>query len=102
MKPNIYQMYMENGCKFGFFITRDSWRADRYAMVVGIDGVEEGKPIEGQPPYFNRYYPESHPKAGKTWKRFVHLEAPWFDSGEYETDCGGNYSWTRVYPAQQS
>ncbi len=99
MKLNIYQMYIENQCKFGFFITRNSWSAEKYAAVVAIVEVEEGKPIEGQPPYFTRYYPQEHPKAGKVWKRFVHLEASWFDSSEYETDCRGNYFWSRVYPA---
>ncbi len=96
MRKNIYQMYIENDFKFGFFVRRDSWSAEKYAEVKYIEGVEEGKPIEGEPPYFNRRFPADHPKAGKVWKRFVHLTAPWFHNEVYETDCGGNYSWTKV------
>lgn len=99
-KKNILQMYMENDYQFGFHITRNSWHPTRYATVQSIDGVEEGKPIEGQPPYFVRYYPEGHAKAGKVWKRWVHMDAHWTEEGIYDTDCGGNYSWTRVYPEE--
>lgn len=91
-------MYMANGYKFGFYISRNSWSPDKYALVLRIDGVEEGKPIEGTPPYFTRYYPKGHLKEGKVWKRFVLLKAAWFDDGFYDTDCGGNYSWTQVFP----
>ena len=97
---NIFQMYLSNGYKFGFFVTRNSWSGGKYGKVVKIDGVVEGEIIDGKPPYFNRYYPDDHPKAGKVWKRYVHLEAAWFENGEYVTDCGGNYSWTRIYPDQ--
>ena len=96
--PNIFQMYVENDCKFGFFVTRNSWSNHKFAMVVGIDGVEEGKLIAGEAPYFTRKYPEGHPKAGKVWQRVVYLKADWFDEGKYETDCGGTYAWIRVYP----
>lgn len=95
--PNIFQMYVENGCKYGFFVTRDSWSAGRYAKVVNIDGVEDGEIIKRTPPYFTRHYPNGHLKAGKVWKRYVHLEAPWLDGGEEFTFSGGTYSWTRVY-----
>ncbi len=54
--------------------------------------------IDGDPPYFTRTHPIGHPKAGITWKRYVYLEAAWVDDGEYITDCGGNYSWSRVFP----
>ena len=91
-------MYIENDCKFGFFVTRNSWSDQKYAMVVGIDGVEEGKMIVGKPPYFTRKYPLGHPKTGKVWPRIVHLKAPWLNGGKYKTDCGGSYVWTRVYP----
>lgn len=95
---NIFQMYMENGYRLGFYVHRDSWRPNRYAKVVGIDGVEDGKPIDGQPPYFTRHYPPSHPKAGKTWSRTIYLEAPWFDNGRYETGSGSTYGWKKVDP----
>jgi hypothetical protein len=95
---NLFEMYVDNDCKFGFYVTRDSWSNGKYAIVIAIDGVDEGKMIDGTPPYFTRKYPEEHPKAEKTWKRLVYLKASWFDNGTYETDCGGNYSWTRVFP----
>ena len=97
-KPNIFQMYMDNNCKFGFYVRRNSWSELRFALVVGIDGVEEGKIIEGEPPYFTRKYPAGHLKEGKVWQRIVYLEAPWLDEGKYDTDCGGTYAWTMVYP----
>ena len=97
-KKNIYQMYVENGCKLGFYVTRDTWSDDKYAQVVGIDGVKDGEMIEGEPPYFNRVYPESHPKAGKIWQRGITLKAAWFDGGIHEGSTGGVYSFTRVYP----
>lgn len=95
---NIFQLYFEHGCCFGFYVHRDSWRPDRYAKLVKIDGVEDGKPIDGQPPYFTRYYPTGHPKAGKVWPRTIHLEAAWFDNGKYETESGGTYAWKKVNP----
>jgi hypothetical protein len=95
---NIYQLYVKNDYKFKFYISRNSWSNEKYATVVSIDGVEEGQPIDGKPPYFTRYCPKDHPKAGKIWKRIVYLKAPWFDDGTYETDCGGTYAWTRVFP----
>jgi len=62
-------MYMLNGRKLGFYVRRESWRFDRVAKVVRIDGVVNGEPIEGKPPYYNRYYPDGHENAGKTWSR---------------------------------
>lgn len=96
-KPqNLFEIYMANGCKFGFYFHRDSWRSDRYAKVVGIDGVEDGKPIEGQPPYFNRFFPIDHPNAGENWSRKIYLEAEWFDDGTYTTESGCTYGWSFV------
>ena len=83
---NLFEMNVANDCKFGFYVTLDSCSNGKYAMVVGIDGVEEGKMIEGTSPYFTRKYPEGHPKAGKTWKRFMYLEATWYDKRVYKTD----------------
>jgi hypothetical protein len=95
-RQNIFEMYMANGCRFGFYVHRDSWRSDRYAKVVGIDGVEDGKPIDGQPPYFNRTFPSDNANAGKIWSRKIYLEAEWFDDGTYATESGGTYGWTKV------
>lgn len=68
---NTFEMYMDNNYRFGFLITRESWATGRQATVVSIDGVKEGEPIEGKPPYFNRHYPPGHPKEGKIWPRTI-------------------------------
>ncbi|WP_295123483.1 hypothetical protein [uncultured Chitinophaga sp.] len=92
---NIFEMYVDNGCRLGFYVHRESWRSDRYAKVIGIDGVKDGEPIEGTPPYYNRIYPADHPNAGKTWGRTIYLQAPWFDTGHYQTESGGTGGWTK-------
>jgi len=91
---NIFQMYVENNCKFGFYVKRDSWDSSRFAKVVAIDGVEKGKMIEGDPPYFTQHYPQGHPKEGKIWKRKVYME--WLGKGRYETECGVTYAWVQI------
>lgn len=97
--PNIYQMYIENRCKFGFYVSRNSWSNKKYAKVIAIEDVEEGKMIDGDPPYFNRKYPTGHPKAGKIIQgRIITLEAKWFEGGIYEDVNGGTFVWTQVYP----
>ena len=91
-------MYIENNCRLGFYVTRDSWSNAKYAKVVAIDDVIDGQQIEGIPPYFNRKYPAGHEKAGALWQRNVRLEADWFDQGFTITTGAGGYTWTRVYP----
>ena len=91
-------MYVDNGCKFGFYVTKNSWSNEKYAMVFGIDGVEEGKMIKGKPPYFIRKYPKGHPKAGNIWPRIVFLKPSWLDRKILEDGNGGTYAWSRVYP----
>lgn len=98
---NIYQMYMQNACRLGFYVKRDTWRSGRFARVIGIQWVEDGKPIKGKPPYYGGFKnPPGYPRAGKIMgPREVTLQADWFDDdGIMITDCGGNYCWTRVYP----
>lgn len=48
---NVYEMYILNGCKFGFYIVRDSW-GYTVAKITGIEGVTEGNIIPGKAPYF--------------------------------------------------
>lgn len=96
---NIYEMYIKNGCRFGFYVHRNSWRPNRYAKVISIEDVVEGKMIEGNPPYFGgRAYPPGHSKAGKIMgPRMVTLEANWIDVGKMEVN-GGTGGFTQVYP----
>jgi hypothetical protein len=49
---NIYQMYVANGNRAGFFVRRNSWSHPRsFARVLSVGGMVEG-PIPGLPPYF--------------------------------------------------
>lgn len=96
---NIYQMYMKNDCRFGFFVHRDSWHPIKYAKVTAIEGVKEGKIPEGKPPYFGGLLnPPGHPKAGKIMgPRMVTLEADWRDEGKMYVN-GGIGTFTQVFP----
>ena len=96
---NIYQMYIQNNCRFGFYVKKDNWRDDRYTKVVSIEFVTEGKMIKGKPPYFGGFInPPGHPRAGKIMgPRMVRLEADWFDEKFYNVN-GGTWNWSQVYP----
>jgi len=101
---NIYQMFVKNNCKLGFFVRSDKWRPERYAKVIEIQNVEDGKMIEGEPPYFGGFkYPSGHPKEGIIMgPKLVTLEADWLEGGVRVTDRGGNYSWEQVYPDENN
>lgn len=96
---NIYQMYSSNNYKFGFYVKKNSWSPDKYAKVIAIQWVEEGKPIKGDPPYYGGFKnPPEHPRAGKIMgPRKIVLAADWLDEYYLITD-GGNYSYSQVYP----
>ncbi len=47
---NIYQMYVQNGMRCGFWVQRNSWSTN-VARVTSINGQFEG-PLDGHPPYF--------------------------------------------------
>lgn len=93
-------MYVQNNCKLGFYVSRNSWRKGRYAKVIGIEFVTDGKMIKGDPPYFGGFKnPPGHPREGKIMgPRLVTLEADWLENGKYVTDSGGTFAWERVYP----
>lgn len=97
-RKNIFEMYVENDCRLGFFVTRDSWGNGKYARVVAIDGVIDGTQIEGESPYYNIKYPVGHDKAGESIQRNARLEADWLDGGFTITTGAGGFTWTRVYP----
>jgi len=100
---NIYQMYVQNHCKLGFYVRSTNWKPGRTAKVVAIQHVEDGKMIEGEPPYFGGFrYPAGHPKEGIIMgPRLVTLEADWLEGGSRETDRGGNFSWEQVFPNEK-
>ena len=47
---NVYEMYVANGNRTGFWVQRDSW-GNSVAMVLLIGGQKEG-PLRCKPPYF--------------------------------------------------
>jgi hypothetical protein len=49
IKQNIYQMYVANGNKAGFWVKRNSW-SWQTALITSIDGKSEGE-LSGVPPY---------------------------------------------------
>ena len=48
---NIYEMYINNGNKVGFWVKKNSWH-NYVAKVVLINGKIEGS-LPGRSPYFN-------------------------------------------------
>ena len=94
---NLYQLYIENDCKFGFYVRRNSWDSRRKAKLIKIEGVVDGEMINGEAPYFSAPYPKGHSKFGKTcYKRECKLVADWFDDGVYKTTSGASYVWKTV------
>jgi hypothetical protein len=91
---NIYEMYIENNFQFGFYVRKDTWRPGRYAKVIKIEGVKEGKMIGGKPPY---YMIDRHPGFGMFRRyRIVTLAAGWFENGTIEVS--GLTTFDRVFP----
>jgi hypothetical protein len=45
-------MYHLNGCRYGFFVKRNTW-GRIIAKIIEIDGVVEGDRIKGRDPYYN-------------------------------------------------
>ena len=48
--PNVYEMYVANENRAGFFIRRITW-GNTIARITTIGGREEGA-LSGEPPYF--------------------------------------------------
>lgn len=48
---NIYQMYMANGKKLGFYVKRHGW-ANTVVKVTQIKGIREGDNLPEKPPYY--------------------------------------------------
>lgn len=81
MAVNIYQMYVANGNKAGFWVKRNSW-SWQTALVVSVGGKAEGE-LEGKPPYFNN--PKVKALMGGTGR-------------EVELTCPGTYGYAQVQP----
>ena len=50
-RQNLYQMYVQNGNKVGFYVIRNSW-SNHYAKVIEIGGQTAGE-LSGEPPYYD-------------------------------------------------
>lgn len=91
-------MYTANEYRYGFHVTSYRWREGRKAKVTWIEFAVEGKPLEGDPPYFGGFLnPPGHPRAGeKMGPRQVRLEADWMDGGYSIIESGGQGGWEMV------
>ena len=106
---NIFQMYVENGLRYGFYVRRNSWPEERYAKVVAIGEIQEGEKIKDS--MIRNRLPYSRLK--------LTLEADWFwntegiastrhmgsiqyqtsvINGRLVTNCGGDDVWNQVKP----
>jgi hypothetical protein len=76
---NIYQMYVANGSKTGFWVKRNSW-SWQIALITSIGGNSEGD-LEGTAPYFgNQKVKGLMGGIGR----------------EVEISCPGTYAYTRI------
>jgi hypothetical protein len=107
---NIYQMYVLNGNRCGFWVKRATWAAD-VARITSIDGRFAG-PLSGEPPSFN--YPKVkadvyHQLTGKPgwttggpgkdqeiispgWPYYIQVEVPDWWSEHTNPPAGANAS----------
>lgn len=85
MSINIYQMYYNNGKKFGFFVQRNSW-SNTAVKIIGFEGVEEGDDLIGEAPYYNS------PKVyGVFYDKTKRVE-----TNRGEVSCPGTYAYKRL------
>lgn len=74
---NIYQMYVANGNRVGFFVVRDSWDTI-FAKVTMVNDREEGvlpgdPPYHGNPPVMGEIYKKS---TGRLVQKAVKISCP--------------------------
>lgn len=79
MAENIYQMYVANGNKAGFWVRRNSW-SWQTALITSVGGRSEGE-LEGVPPYFKNQQVKG--RMGGTGK-------------EFELSCPGTYGYEKI------
>lgn len=84
MSRNIYQMYVENGNKAGFFVRRDSW-SRIYACVTRVAGLKEGE-LRGEPPYF----------GNPTVEMDVYANDGTLQKSGEELSCPGTYAYKQI------
>ena len=78
MADNIYQMYVANGNKAGFWVQRNSWSYT--ALITSVGGKSEGE-LDGMPPYFKNQKVKG--RMGGSGK-------------EFEISCPGTYGYKMI------
>jgi len=82
VRENIYQMYVRNGNKAGFWVVRDSW-SDCVAIIRSVDRKTAGA-LTGAPPYYG-----NPPVRGGLWDwKLKRWRQKYFD-----VTCGGTYAY---------
>jgi hypothetical protein len=84
MAENIYQMYVTNGNKAGFWVLRNSW-SRQIALIRSVGGQAEGE-LEGLSPYFKNQKVKG--RIGGQGK-------------EIDISCAGTYGYRRVDSPEQ-
>ena len=90
---NIYQIYLKNNLKIGFWVKKYTWE-NFIAKIISIDGVVEGEKIKGKHPYYN------NPKViAKFYKAVVNSNDEICKLNfveEKELSSAGNYSYKKI------
>lgn len=81
---NIYQMYVANNNRAGFYVRRDSWTTV-IAKVISVGGQTEG-PLPGEAPYFK------NPKV----RMDVFFNDGRLKARDEEMPCPGTYAYTLI------
>lgn len=81
---NIYEMYVENGNKAGFWVVRNSWGHDTKAVVLNVGGKQAGA-LMGEPPYYTNPLVLARLFTPKEPKGFV-----------IRLSCPGTFGYTRI------
>ena len=94
MRPiNIYKMYLNNNCKYGFYVQRDSW-ATVFAKILEIENVIEGNTIAGLAPYYNMPNGKNPKVYGEIFKNGIY-------KGVKEIPCPGSYGYSKYDPFKE-
>jgi hypothetical protein len=84
-RHNVYEMYVRNGNRAGFWVVRDSW-VGVVAIVRSVDRQQSGA-LSGNPPYYG-----NPPVRAGLWDWKVKR----WRQKYYELSCPGTYAYRRV------
>lgn len=90
VRENIYEMYVRNGNKAGFWVVRDSW-SDCVAIIRTVDRKQAGA-LTGAPPYYG-----NPPVRGGLWDwKLKRWRQKYFD-----VTSPGTYAYRRLPKSSQ-